>query len=93
MYDICQERHIKITVLSSTTVELRANCKQIKWLQDNYFIILCDFNQYSIAHDERIYSDCMNKAKEWIKIVQGKNPETLMLNGTTYCAVCCEDIN
>lgn len=93
MYDICQSRNIKITVLSSTTVELQASSKQMKWLQNNYFIILCDFDQHSVLIDEKVYSGCMNKAKEWIKIVQGKNPETLMLDGTTYCDVCCEDSN
>lgn len=90
LFDICKARKISITVLSPTIVELKASYKQIKWLQNNYHIILCEFDQTKIPNDSQVYTTCMLNARNWIKIVQGRNPGILMLDSTHFCSVCCE---
>lgn len=87
---VCQERNIKITVLSSTMIELRGSIKQMKWLQNNYHILMCDFDQSKIALDESTYTSCISHAHQWIKIVQENTPDILMTDQTKYCAICCQ---
>lgn len=87
---ICTDRNISITVLSSTVIELKGSIKQMKWLQNNYHILMCDFDQTKVALDESTYISCMSNAKDWIKIVQSNRPDTLMIDQTKYCPNCCQ---
>ncbi len=87
---VCNERNISITVLSSTIVELRGSVRQMKWIQNNYHILVCDFDQTKVSLDESTYISCMSHAKDWIKIVQSSRPDTLMIDQTKYCPNCCE---
>lgn len=93
LFLVCEERNIKITVLSSTITQFEGSRKQIKWLQQNYPILLCDFNQDAVIMDEQVYTTCMANAKKWIAIVQGPNPEKLMLASTHYASVCVQNHN
>jgi hypothetical protein len=90
LYDICNKRNIKVTVLSSTVAEFNGPRRQLKWLVSNYSIILCDFNQQTVVNDKAYYDGCMTNSINWIKIVQGNRLDTLMLNSTNYCINCCE---
>lgn len=87
---VCNEHHISITVLSSTIIELRGSIKQMKWLQENYHILMCDFDQSEVSLDESTFTSCMSNAKDWIKIVQSNRPDTLMIDQTKFCANCCK---
>jgi hypothetical protein len=87
---VCNERKISITVLSSTIIELRGSIRQMKWLQNNYHILMCDFDQTKISLDESTYTSCMSNAKDWIKIVQTNRPDSLMIDRTIFCPNCCE---
>lgn len=89
LYAICLERNIKITVLSSTVGEFKGSKRQIRWLSNNYYIIICDFDQSSVVNDQAIFGACMNNSKKWIQVIKGKNPETLMLD-EIYCSICCK---
>lgn len=90
LYDICNEKNIKVTVLSSTVAEFKGSKIKLRWLVANYCIILCDFNQQTVSNDKAYYEGCMANAAKWIEIVQGDRLDTLMLNSTNYCTNCCE---
>jgi hypothetical protein len=62
----------------------------MKWLQKNYHILMCDFDQKSVAKDEDVYTTCMANSKKWIEIVQGPHPENLMDPHYKYSSVCVE---
>jgi hypothetical protein len=78
LFKILQDRHLSVTTLSSTVIEIQGTKRQMKWLQKNYPFILCDFDQKKEAMDNSVYTSCMSNAREWIKVVQGKRPDTLM---------------
>lgn len=84
LFQICQEKNIEVTVLSSTVAEFKGSSKNIKWLLNNYPIIICDFDQESIAQDERTYRTCMINSEKWIKIMLNGKPEDLMLDESEY---------
>jgi hypothetical protein len=88
LFNVCQQRHITITLLSENVAEFSGPVKQMKWLQDNYHFLLCDFNQSSGTLGPRQYVSCTLHAKSWIKIIQSANPQWLMLDTTIYCANC-----
>jgi hypothetical protein len=88
LYEICNKKGIKITVLSSNIAEFKGTKRQMRWLQNNYHILLCDFNQDTTIFGKDDYITCISHAKEWIKIIQGKKLENLMQEGTNYCPVC-----
>lgn len=88
LYEACKKRHIKIEVLSSDIAEFKGPKRQMKWLQDNYHILVCDFDQDTTTLGKDEYTSCISHAKEWIKIVQSKKLENLMQDGTLYCPNC-----
>lgn len=88
LFKVCKKRHITITVLSSNIAEFKGPRMQMKWLQDNYHILLCDFDQVTTILGADEYTRCISHSKEWLKIVQSKNLDNLMLDGTLYCPVC-----
>jgi hypothetical protein len=88
LFDICKERKIKITILSTNIAEFSGPYKQMKWLQDNYHILICDFDQDTSILGRTEYTNCLSKSQDWIKIIQSTNPGNLMLDGSLYCPTC-----
>lgn len=81
---ICSKKNIEYTVLSSTIAEFKGSKKQIKWLIENYPIIICDFEHDSVDNDRRVYRTCMTKAEDWIKLIRDNKEEDLMNEETSY---------
>jgi hypothetical protein len=88
IFDVCNERKIKITILSTNIAEFSGSTKDIKWLQENYHILICDFDQEKSLLGRTEYTNCLAKSEEWIKLIQNKKIDELMLDGTLYCPTC-----
>jgi|SRR5579863_5291476 len=88
LFDVCQKRHIVITLLSENVAEFKGPVRQMKWLQENYHFLICDFDQSSGTLGAKDYVSCLSHSGTWIKIIQGSNPQRLMLDTTIYCANC-----
>lgn len=90
LFDVCTEKGIHITILSSTIAEFSGPKSAMRWLQKNYHILICDFDQSAVAKDESMYTTCMANSEKWIQIVQGARPQDLMNSAYSYPAVCVE---
>lgn len=86
--EVCKEKHITITVLSDYAAEFKGTKKNMKWLQANYHILLCDFDECSTAISANDAVSCLSNAQSWIQIVQNSRHVDLMKDGTHYCPVC-----
>jgi hypothetical protein len=88
LFDAAKKRHIEITVLSDNVAEFTGPKKDIKWLEDNYPFLMCDFDQSAGTLGRQEYVSCISHAKVWIRLVQSRKPEQLMLDSTIYCQNC-----
>jgi hypothetical protein len=88
LYNGCKKHHIRITVLSENVAEFSGTKRHLKWLQDNYHILLCDFDELSDKNAENDYISCAAHVKEWIKIIQSGKMDDLMNNSSKYCINC-----
>ena len=88
LYEVCKAKHITITVLSSSVAEFRGSRKNMKWLQDNYRILLCDFNEESTSVGGNEAMKCLSHASLWMQIVKSGKLEELMQRNAKYCTDC-----
>jgi hypothetical protein len=88
MLEACKKHHITIEVLSSNIAIFRGTKRQMRWLEANYHILLCDFDQENSVLGANEYTSCLSHAKNWIAMIETGNFEDLMKSGTIYCPVC-----
>ena len=86
--EVCEKKNIKITVLSDGVAEFKGSKRNMKWLQANYHILLCDFDENSATISAEKAVVCLSKTKEWIQLVQSPSYSRLLDDGTYYCQTC-----
>jgi len=89
LFDECQKRHIQITILSTNIAEFKGSLRQMRWLQKNYHILICDFDQDTSLLGAPDYTQCITYSEYWIKVIQSGNPQLLMpTDSDSYCHTC-----
>lgn len=88
LYAVCAQRGISISVLSSTAAEFSGPKRQLLWLQDNYHLLVCDFNLRDSSIPRAAYTSCQTHSRQWVALLRAGQPEKLMLDGTDFCDVC-----
>jgi hypothetical protein len=82
-------RGIQIQLLSSFVAEFRGPPHQIRWLEQNYAMLLCAFNSALVIDDQAVYTSAMNHAEDWIALVREGRHKDLMLSQYKFCNNCC----
>lgn len=88
LYAVCAQRGITITVLSSTAAEFRGPKRQLQWLQENYHLLVCDFDLSDAHVSVNDYTSCQTHSRQWVAILLAGQPENMMLSGTLFCDLC-----
>jgi hypothetical protein len=82
------QRRIRVAQLSTFNAEFKGATWDIKWLRTHYITMLCAFNPTKIDAYGSTYTSCMDKAPQWISLIEMGREKDLLNDPYDYVGNC-----
>jgi hypothetical protein len=80
--------NVQIEPLSAFTADVSGMTGNVEKFNTNYKFVLCAFEPTTSVDVTLAYTNCMQFADEWTKILNSDHPDVLMLDRTLFRATC-----